>query len=136
MLPGQVNYLGVVVGASAAWVFGVAWFWIFVGRWADALGKSPDQIRPVGRRTLPVLALSFVGDLAMAVVLARLIPIMGEVSVLAGLMTGGLCWFGFVLTTIVVDIGYAGERRKLIAVASWHWLGVMLVMGAVIGAFR
>ena len=82
------------------------------------------------------MALSFVAKLVMAVVLAHLVAALGPVSIGSGLLTAGVCWLGFVLTTVVVNTDYIGDRRALAVVASWHWLGVLLVMGAMIGAFR
>lgn len=81
------------------------------------------------------MALSFFAELLMAAVLAHVIPVMGGVGVLSGLLANGACWLGFVLTKIVVSNGYARGPPALVAVASWHWLGVLLVMGGVIGAF-
>jgi hypothetical protein len=135
MLTAQVNYVAVLVAATAAWLFGVVWYSVFSGRWAAALGRAKDQLLPGRWQSAGTLAVSFVAELLMAAVLARLIAAMGPVSVAAGLSTAIVCWLGLVLTTIVVNNGYTRNRSALSVVASWHWLGVMLIMGAVIGAF-
>jgi len=135
MLPNHVNYAAVVVAALAASLFGATWYRVFITRWMDALGKTREQLLPRGRQSLASLAIALVAELIMAAVLAHLIPIMGPVSVLSGLMMSGACWLGFVLTTITINNGYSGGLRGLPAVASWHWLGILLVMGGVIGAF-
>ena len=131
----NMNYLAIAVAAAAAWLFGALWFRAFATRWSDALGKTKDQLTPGGRRSAASMITVFLADLAMATALSRLIPAMGPTSVLSGLMTAGACWFGFVLTTIVVTNGYAHHPSALSVVASWHWLGVLLVMGLVLGAF-
>ncbi len=132
---GSVNPVAVLVAALAAWVFDAIWFRVFLTRWMDALGKTREQILPGGRWRFGAMAVSFVAQLVAAAVLAYLVPIMGQVSVLTGLMTAGMCWLGFVLTSLVVNTIYARDGLAIVAVASWHWLGVLLVMGGVIGAF-
>jgi hypothetical protein len=136
MLAIHVNSVAVLVATLAAWVFGAVWYRAFVTRWMDALGKTKDEIMPGGRRSLAAMALSFAAQLLMAAVLARFIAAVGPVSVASGLLTAAFCWLGFVLTTVAVTNSYAQTGQALTAVASWHWLGVLLVMGGVIGAFR
>ena len=131
----NINILAIVAAAVAAWLFGAVWYRAFATRWMDALGKTKDQLMPGGRRSISSMVIVFVADLIMAAVLARLIPAMGPTSIASGLLTAGACWLGFVLTTIVVTNGYARNPSALSAVASWHWLGVLLVIGLVLGAF-
>jgi len=131
----NMNYLAIGASAVAAWLFGALWYRVFATRWSDALGKTKDQLMPGGKRSISSMVIVFAADLTMAAVLSRLIPAMGPTGVLSGLLTAGACWFGFVLTTIVVTNGYARNPSALSAVASWHWLGVLLVIGLVLGAF-
>jgi ABC-type Na+ efflux pump permease subunit len=135
MFIGHINYIAVIIAAIVAWIFSAVWYRVFLTRWLDAVGKTREQLLPGGRRGLHIMAISFLAQLLMAGVVAYFIPVMGRVSVLAGLLTAGLCWLGFVLTSIVINNGYARDRPALAVVASWHWLGVLLVMGGVIGAF-
>ena len=130
----SVNYLAVFVATVAGWLFGALWYYGFVSRWRDALGKTKEQL-PDGRQPFGVMALSFAVEFVMAAVLAHFIAALGPVTIAHGLLTAAACWVGFVLTTIIVNDGYTRNKLALIAVASWHWLGVLLVMGAVIGAF-
>ena len=44
-----------------------------------------------------------------------------------------LCWFGFVLTTIVVNNAYSGRQVMLTAIDGAHWLGVLVIIGAILG---
>ena len=135
MLGASVNYLAVFLAAVAAWAFSAVWYYCFSRRWADALGITREQLMPDGRQPVGTMILSFFAQLAMAAILAHFVAIKGPASVLTGLLTAAACWFGFVLTTIVVNDRYTRSSLALIGVASWHWLGVLLIMGAVIGAF-
>jgi hypothetical protein len=43
-------------------------------------------------------------------------------------------WLGFVVTTIAVNYAFGGRKPMLIVIDSGHWLLVLLLMGAIIGA--
>lgn len=57
------------------------------------------------------------------------------VAIKNGLISGALCWFGFVATTLSVNYAFGGRATSLTIIDGGHWLGVLLLMGAVIGAF-
>jgi hypothetical protein len=68
-------------------------------------------------------------------VLAGVIGHMGAITVRSGLISGAFVWLGFVITTLSVNYGFGGRKPMLTVIDGAHWLGVLLVMGAVIGAF-
>ncbi|MFL5090770.1 MAG: DUF1761 family protein [Xanthobacteraceae bacterium] len=43
-------------------------------------------------------------------------------------------WLGFVVTTLAVNYAFGGRGIKLAGIDAGHWLVVLLVEGAVIGA--
>ena len=71
----------------------------------------------------------------MAWVLAGLMAHIGPITIRSGLISAGFVWFGFVLTTIAVNNAFSGRKPMLTVIDAGHWLGVLLIMGAVIGAF-
>lgn len=58
----------------------------------------------------------------------------GNVSSKNGIISGVIIWAGFVATTVVVNNAYPGRKIMLSIIDSIHWLGVLVVQGAVIGA--
>ncbi len=56
-------------------------------------------------------------------------------SLRAGIISGAFCWFGFVLTTVVINNAYCGRKAMLAVIDSAHWLGVLVIIGAVLGWF-
>lgn len=48
---------------------------------------------------------------------------------------GGLIAVGFVLTTLVVNHTFQQARRTLTLIDGGHWLGVLVIQGAVLGWF-
>jgi hypothetical protein len=71
----------------------------------------------------------------MAWTLAGVIGHAGPVTVVNGLISGSLVWLGFVATTMVVNHGFGGQKPALTVIDGGHWLAVLLVQGATIGAF-
>ena len=56
-------------------------------------------------------------------------------TIKTGLITAVFVWLGFVATTQTVNHGYQGHRWALTVIDAAHWLGVLLLQGAIIGAF-
>jgi hypothetical protein len=55
------------------------------------------------------------------------------ISVRSGAIAGFLLWLGFVITTMAVNHAFQGERRALTLIDGGHWLGVLLIQGAILG---
>jgi len=72
----------------------------------------------------------------MAFVLAGSIAHLGpgNVTVKNGIISGLILWAGFVVTTVFVNNAYPGRKYMLSIIDSVHWLGVLVIQGAVIGA--
>jgi hypothetical protein len=132
-----INYLAVVVAAVAAWALGAVWYRVLSKQWLAALGKThADLAGPDGKpKSYVPFILVFVAELIMAWMLAGVLGHLGAVTVKNGVISGAFCWFGFVLTTIAVNNAFGGRKAMLTVIDAGHWLAVLVVMGAIIGAF-
>ncbi|HRD74645.1 MAG TPA: DUF1761 domain-containing protein [Hyphomicrobiaceae bacterium] len=129
-----INYLAILIAAGASFLFGGVWYGILSQQWMAAVGKSEADIK--SGTSMPLLfGLTIIAQLIMAWVLAGLIGHLGQgqVTLRNGMISAAFCWFGFVLTTLVVNHGYQGSRRALTVIDGLHWLGVLLIQGAIIG---
>ena len=129
-----MNYLAVFVAALAGFGVGAVWYGVFGKAWLDALGKSEDDIKGSGAAQALPFVTGLVADLVMAIMLAGLMGHLGNISIHGGLITGLFVWVGFVITTMGVNHAFSGASPKLTAIDGGHWLAVLLVMGAIIGA--
>ncbi len=129
-----LNYWAVIVAAIASFVFGGIWYSVLAKAWMGALGKTEAEIKASGPKPL-LFVTAFVALLVMAWVLAGVVGHLGpgQVTLRNGLVSGAFVWLSFVATTLVVNHGFQGARRMLTAVDGGHWLGVLLIQGAVIG---
>ncbi len=128
-----MNYLAILAAAIAAFAFGGAYYGLLGKPWMKAARINPDQVH---MSPAPFIS-SFIAELVMAWVLAGIIGHLGtgQVTVWNGLVSGAFVWLGFMATTIAVNHRYQGFGWYLTLIDAGHWLGVALIMGAVIGWF-
>jgi hypothetical protein len=130
-----LNYWAVLAAAIGSFIFGAVWYSALSKPWMAAVGKTEEDIK--SSTSMPFLfVITFLALLLMAWVLAGLIGHLGQgqVTVRNGVISGAFAWLGFVLTTIVVNHGFQGARHMLTLLDAGHWLGVLLLQGAIIGA--
>jgi hypothetical protein len=133
-----VNWISVLVAAIAAWIFGAAYYMSLANQWHAAQGKTLAQCKAENagksglEKTAPFI-LSFVGEVIMGFTLFGIMVHLNMFTLRAGLISGALCWFGFVLSTMAVNNAYTNRRIMLTVLDSGHWLGVLLIIGGIIG---
>jgi Protein of unknown function (DUF1761) len=132
-----VSYLAVIIAAVAAWLASAAWY-MSLSRHYVALGKTPQQMAESRKKpgaSLPFI-LAFVANIIIAWMLAGLLAHLGagQVTLRNGVISAVFLWFGFILTTMVVNYSFAGRDKRLLLIDSGNWLLVLLVIGAIIGA--
>jgi Protein of unknown function (DUF1761) len=115
-----LNYVAIVVAAVAGWLVGTALRWPFTRE---------------RRKKVQALVLAFMACLIMAWMLAGVLGHLGpaQVTLRNGLISAAFLWFGFVLTSTIVNNTSAGRTWGKTAIDVGHWLVVLLAMGAVIG---
>ncbi|MEI8275632.1 MAG: DUF1761 domain-containing protein [Hyphomicrobiales bacterium] len=137
---GHVNILSVLTGAIVAWLFGAVYYTTLGKAWMAAQGKTAESCKAEfaaksGLAKFAPFVLSFVGALITGVVIYGILTHSGLWSLRAGIITGAFCWLGFVLTTVAVNNAYAGRKVMLTVIDSAHWLGVLVIIGGIVGAW-
>lgn len=143
MLPETMNFLVMLAAAVASWLFGAMWYGTFGKLWVRAQGFTVEEFKArqaakAGKLSaqLPFIV-SFVAELIMAYVLYGLMKHVAHtnpLSVRTGLLSAAFVWFGFMVTAMAVNNAFTGRRTMLTVIDAGHWLGVMLILGAVLGA--
>ena len=129
-----INYIAVVVATVASFIFGSIYYMAAAKPWRNAIGKTEAEVKE-NMKPMPFIV-AVVAQLVMAYILAAVITSLGDVTPEAGLYTGFLMWFGFILTSMAVNHGFQGAKRNLTVIDGIHWLAVLLVQGLVIGLVR
>ena len=131
---GGVSYVAILVAAIVGFVFGAAYYGVLSKPWMKAARIAPKG----GGPAMPgagLLITSFVCELVMAWTLAGIVGHLGagQVTLWNGVVTGFLVWLGFMATTLAVNQRYEGFGWDLTLIDAGHWLGVALLMGAIVG---
>jgi hypothetical protein len=137
-----INYLAVVLAAVAAWLAGAVWYGVLAKPWVAAQGKTMEQFKAEQEalrgsfRAYAPFVIAFAAELVMAWMLAGTLGHLGagQVTLRNGLIAAFFLWLGFVLATMAVNYAFGGRKPMLLAIDAGHWLLVLLVEGAIIGA--
>ena len=134
------NVLVIVIAAIAAWMFGAAYYTPLGKVWLAAQGRTMEEMQAAnagksGAAKAFPFVLSLVAELIMAWTMYGLLFHTGNFSARAGIISGAIVWFGFVLTTVAVNNAYPGRKLMLTMLDSAHWLGVLVIIGAIVGGF-
>ena len=132
-----INFLAVLIAAVVAWLASSVWYMSLGRIYQAALGKTPEQCKEEMKKPgafLPFIY-AFIGNLVIAWMLAGVLGHLGpQVTLKNGVITGAFLWFGFILTTMVVNFCFSGRDKRLLLIDLGNWLIVLAVMGAIIGA--
>ncbi|MGE0844762.1 MAG: DUF1761 domain-containing protein [Flavobacteriaceae bacterium] len=127
-----ISYIAVLVAAVASFAFGAAYYMTLARPWMRAAGLDEERVKR-DRSPLP-FAISFVGELLMAFMLAGVVGHLSTGVTLANALVSALfVWGGFVATTMTINHRYQMQPWSLTFIDGGHWLGVLLVQALVIG---
>ena len=129
-----INYFAILLAAVGAFAFGSVWYTTLSKPWMEGLGKTKDELQAAHKGAISPFIVTFAAELLMAWVLAGLIGHMGAVTLRTGVISAAFCWLGFVLPTMAANHAFHGSKRQLTLIDGGHWLGVLLIEGAIIGA--
>lgn len=133
-----ISYIAVLIAAVVAWLASAAWYIGLSKIYTAALGKTPEQMAADRNKPGAFLAFvyAFVANIIIAWMLAGVLGHLGpgQVTLRNGVISAAFLWFGFILTTMVVNYSFSGRDRRLLLIDAGNWLIVLLVCGAVVGA--
>lgn len=124
----HINFIAVGAAGVAGFVFGSIWYGVLAKAWMAAANISEEQAKP----KVGVMVLTFICQLVMAFALSGVVIHFGGGMNIA-LLSAVFVWVGFVATTQIVNHRFQGRPWSLTLIDGGHWLGVLLVQGAVIG---
>jgi len=128
-----VNWLAVLIGAVAGMAIGAGWYTTLGKQWMSALGKGETEFKP---NDWTPFAWGFATQLVTAYFVALITPaLFGEVTVWSGILAGAHMWFGFVLTTLILNHRYQNMPWKLTLIDGGYLLIVLVVQGIIVGLF-
>ena len=134
-----LNLWAILLAAAASFVFGGIWYGALSRQWMDAAGLTPEDLKGSGGTSPWPFVITFIAQIIMAWMLAGVLLHLYKAGLPAnlrnGLISGFFVWFGFVATTLVVNHQFQMQKPTLTLIDGGHWLGVLLIQGAVLGLF-
>lgn len=131
-----LNTVAILIATAASFLFGGVWYGLFSKQWMAAANVDFETLTKNSKSpALTPYLIAFAALLVMAVMLAGVIGHLGPGSVTLGngLISGALIWLGFVATSLAVNHAFQGAKPTLTLIDGGHWLGVLLIQGAIIG---
>ena len=135
----KINYAAVAASALIYWVLGGLWYspLLFGGKFIELTRWSPDQLARVeADGAAAQLALTFVGSLAAAYVLAHAVRYMNAENAAGGAKTGLWLWLGFIVTSNLNTVFFEFRPAGLYLINIGYHLVAFLTMGALLAAWR
>jgi Protein of unknown function (DUF1761) len=123
-----INSTAVLAALITGWIVGSVWYGVAGHIWHDSIGKSGLGAFSPRRQIFAGIA-----QVIMTIMLANFMGRLSETTMAGGAHVALLLWFGFVMTTVLVNYANIGARLGLTIVDSIHWLLVLASMGAMIG---
>jgi hypothetical protein len=142
----SINWLAVVVCVLVSFAVGFVYFSpkVFFDMWWKALGKKgqPDMSTAAGKAAMNMVwTMTTVSSILIAVGMAFMVPVVagamtGGVNAVSGALTGFMLWLPFQAATSLSNRMFAGHGLKVWAIEAGNHLIVMVLMGAILGAWR
>jgi hypothetical protein len=125
--------LAILLAASASWLFGALYYGVLGKPWLRALEMSEEQLFGPGGKPSPFpFVFSFLLQVLMAAMLQGVLWHMNSTDLRRALITAALLWVGFIFTTLATNHAYTRRRPMLTVIDGGHWLGVLLIQGALL----
>jgi hypothetical protein len=132
-----LNLWAVLLAAAASFVFGGVWYGALSQQWMAAAGLTEQQVKGSGGPSPWPFVITFIAQAVMAWTLAGILLHLSRSGIPAtlknGVMSGFFVWLGFIATTLVVNHQFQMQKPALTLIDCGHWLGVMLIQGAILG---
>ena len=134
----DINYAAVIAGGAVAALVGIVWYWptVFGRVWIRAFGYTEERVnllRQTAGRAYTVWVLCY---LAMALVFDLLLSYAGVRTAAGGMWLGFLLWLGFNFTVNLAGSMFSEKSITAFLVDAGFQLIFLLIMGAVLGAWR
>jgi len=126
------HLIAIITASAASYVAGFLWYIVLGRRWQEAvqLYSATAPYRPRAVEMAAALIGQFVLATALSILFARL-----EIATsVAGLLAAAAVWLGFVLPTLATNLVFQRRSLGLLWMDGGHWLLILAIQGAVLGA--
>jgi hypothetical protein len=132
----RLNWLAVLVAAIVHWLFGAVWFTVLSKPWQAGLRMSPDELQQYSSHPnfWPYL-ISFVCNLVIAYVIARVLSGYASYGLFRGIGTGALIGLVAAMAMLTEMVFEARAGSFMLISALYPLIGCILI-GIIIGVWK
>ena len=139
MITPTINYFAVIAATVACQAIGFAWYGPVFGKlWMKLSGITEKQIaehKKKGKSMAPTFAISALGSLVMAFVLAHFVDYVEATTISGALSLAFWLWLGFIATVLVGGVLWERKSWKLYGLNSAYYLVVLSVMASILAVW-
>jgi hypothetical protein len=130
----QINYLAVLAAAVSAFVIGGMWYspLLFANAWMRETGLREQELAQ--RNMAKIFGTAFVLSMIIALNLAAFLS--GPADWKWGMTAGALAGIGWVATAMAITYLFEGRSMKLFPIDAGYQAVALIVMGAILGAWK
>lgn len=134
----SAHVLPVVVSAVVVFLIGMLWYSpvLFAKAWMKAHGHTEEKLRQMQAQAGRAYAVSFACYLVMAFAMSLLLHRIGVVSVLTGIKLGAVLGLGFAATLGLTANVFSEEPLSAYLIDAAYQVVSLMVMGAILAAWR
>jgi len=130
------NYLAIVVAAVACFLLEAGWYSFFLNGWLEGIGHTREWLMSSGVSPSLQYGTALVAEALMATAISCVIQLTGPQTAWRGIKVAVPLWFGFVLPIWATEYIFEVRSLKLFAINCGFWLLGMILMGAIVGAWK
>ena len=132
----RLNYFAIAVAAIACFLLEAGWYTVFMNTWLSGIGRTMQWLVSSGMSP----ALQYGTALVMAAVTATAIScvtqLTGAQTALRGIKVAALLWVGLEVPSWSTEYIFEVRPLSLFLVNTGYWLAGMMLMGAIVGAWK
>ena len=130
------NYLAIVVAAIACFLFEAAWYSIFIQSWMSGIGRTMKELASTGINPAFQYAVALAGGFVIAAGISCITQLTGAQTWQRGIKVAAMLWVGFVLPVWCTEYVFEARPLSLLGINAGFWLLGMILMGAIVGAWK
>jgi hypothetical protein len=130
------NPFAIAVATFLYFALGGIWFTAFQKAWLAGIGRTLGEMQAIGISPIITYGSAVVTTLILAIFLSWIIQATGPQTLPRGIAIAVITWFGVVFTTWGTEYAFEARSLKIFLINTVYCLTGMILMGAVLGAWK
>ena len=134
------NYWAILVATIACFILEAVWYSMFLQVWLRGIDRTLESLVQAGKQAgmneWMQYGVALVCTALIAISISCVTQLTGAQTAMRGIKVGVLLWAGFVATTLATEYAFEVRPMSLFGINAGFWLLGMMLMGAIVGAWK